>query len=222
MLYAKKICALQQEALQHVKNNKIYKTLNFGFSEDLAAFFVPYLFESFHAIHPNIFLNMLAGHSTDILQKFSNKALDICVVKEFTENKYLKPKLFYEDELVWISKINLDLEQYNNFIPLILSPSPSILTSRVLGLLDKNFLNYRVVLSSTSFACKIAATESGIGVTVAPASHIISNNKITLIPDLPKLGKVQISTYSLINGYIENDLAMIINKLLNPKDLNTT
>lgn len=219
LLYAKKISALQQEALRHIQDNKIYKTIHFGFSEDLASFFVPHLFESFNAIYPNILLNMVAGHSADILEKFSNKSLDVCVVKELSENKSVKPKLCYQDDLVWLCKAKTDLQKFDYFFPLILSPFPSILSSRVFGLLDKNQLKYRVILSSNSFACKLSATEFGMGVMVAPSSHIRGNSKLDVIEKLPNLGKVLIGTYSLIDGSIENDLIMLIDNIFRAKGL---
>lgn len=219
LLYAKKISALQQEALRHIQDNKLYKTIDFGFSEELASFFVPHLFESFHAVHPNIFLNMVAGNSADIMERFSNKSLDMCVVKELTENKSVKPTLCYQDDLVWLSRANTDLQKYDDFLPLILSPFPSTLSSRVFGLLDKHALKYRLILSSNSFACKLAATEFGMGVMVAPCSHIIGNNKISALEGLPDLGKVLLTTYSLIDGSIENDLIMLIDNILRAKGL---
>jgi len=206
-------------ALRHVQDNKIYKTIDFGFSEDLASFFVPHLFESFHPTHPNILLNMVAGHSTDILEKFSNKFLDICVVKELTENKSLKPKRCYPDDLVWLCKANTDFKKNDYFLPLILSPFPSILSSRVFDLLDEHHLKYRVILSSHSFACKLSATEFGMGVMVAPYSHILGNRQLEVIKTLPQLGKVLIDTYSRVDGSIENDLIMLVDKILCAKGL---
>lgn len=219
LLYAKKISALQQEALWHIQDNKNYKTIDFGFSEDLASFFVPHLFELFNATHPNILFNMVAGHSADILEKFSNKLLDMCVVKELIENKSLKPKLCYQDDLVWLCKKNTGLQKFDDFLPLILSPFPSILSSRVFSILDKHDLKYRVILSSNSFACKLSATEFGMGVMVAPSSHILDNSKLDIIETLPILGNVFIGAYSLIDGSIENDLMMLIDNILSIKNL---
>ncbi len=219
LLYAKKISALQQEALSHIQDNTIYKTIHFGFSEDLASFFVPHLFEAFNKMHPNILLNMVGGHSADIFEKFSNKSLDICVVKELIENKSVKPKLLYQDDLVWVCQANTDLQKTTDFLPLILSPFPSILTSRVCAILEKHDLKYRLILSSNSFASKLSATEHGMGIMVAPSSHILGNDKLDVIQNLPKLGKVIIGAYSLIDGSIENDLMTLIDNILRKNGL---
>ncbi|MDF1646528.1 MAG: LysR family transcriptional regulator [Legionellaceae bacterium] len=218
-LYAQKISRLQQEALTHIQDNLAYKTLHFGFSDELAPFIVPHLFNAFSAAHPNVLLNMVSGQSTDILEQYSNKKLDICLIKEVQIKPGMQPKLCFQDELAWICQANIDLNKLDTFVPLILSSSTSTLYGRTLNSLDKHNIKYRTILSSNSFACKLSAVESGMGVMVASQSHVSINSKVDSLNHLPKLGKVLFNTYAIDESLVEADLIQLISHTLTAQNI---
>lgn len=218
VLYAKKISALQQEAVMHIQNDITYKTIRFGFSDDLASLMMPHVFTTFSAAYPNAILNMVSGQSNDIFNQFLEKNLDICLIKEYTTKPTMKPERCFKDELVWIGQANMTMQKTNT-VPLILSPPTSTLNGLVMNLLDKYDIKYRIVLSSNSFISKLSAVENGLGIMIIPQSHISTNPKVDILSHLPRLGDVLFSLYCTDKGPIEADLIQIIDTILSAQNI---
>jgi DNA-binding transcriptional LysR family regulator len=186
--YAKEMVRLEREMFEYFKAPEIAGEVKFGLPEDFVAVFMQNILQDFTEIHPFVAVNVECDLTLNLFERFKQGEFDLVLVKMKSLDD-LKTHSFdiWTEKLVWVGPSNFFLSS-DKAIPLVLSPKPCVYRSTTTKALDEQSLPWRIAFSSQSYAGKIAAIKSGLGITVLPKNMIPDELSIinsSLLPDLP-------------------------------------
>ncbi len=189
--YARRIFALQREALDRFKNPELAGEVRFGLPEDFASVYLSDVLVDFARIHPRIMLNIECDLTLNLLERFKKKEFDLVLVKMPRPEDFPNGLPVWSEDLEWVGDGSaLDFAKP---IPLVLSPQPCVYRARALNALEKAGKKWRLVFSSPSYAGTIAAVRAGIGITVLPRTMIPDGLMLINSKKLPDLKNIHVS-----------------------------
>lgn len=165
--------------------------LHLGISEDFAVSGLADVLSMFQQQEPYVDLELTVGLSGFLYQRFDAGELDVIFVKRRPGDK--RGDTAWRDDLVWIGKPGLHLEQ-DAPVPLVAYAPPSITRSLAIESLENANRSWRVSCSSGSLNGLHAALLAGLGV----AAH--SNDLIPrgLVPVMSAAGLPRLPTVEFV------------------------
>lgn len=163
--YAKRIYELHRESLDYFKAPEIHGEIRLGLPEDFASMILSDVLVEFGRLHPRVILNVECDLSLNLIDKFNQDKFDLILIK--TNSQEDTPVVnIWSEPVEWIGKKELlPTFSENGVVPLVLSPSPCIYRDNVINSLNRNKIKWRLVYSSPSYAGKMAAVRTGLGIT---------------------------------------------------------
>jgi DNA-binding transcriptional LysR family regulator len=107
--YARRLLALNDEALSAVSDNAIDGTVTLGVPHDIAETWLPAVIAGFRRSHPSAILRVIEGRSAVLLSRLADHQLDLAVV--FSERTPARALWSANLPMVWIGRNDFRLKK---------------------------------------------------------------------------------------------------------------
>ncbi len=190
--YAKRILALNDEAIASFNTNEMSGTIRLGLPSEFALTLLPKIVSRFCQTYPNVTLEVTSDLSRNLTTDFQKKRFDL-VLALHQDPDNVKQDLITTDELVWVGSPDAHFNQ-DKALPLIAAPDGCIYRNRVIEQLNKQQIPWHIVFTIPDLTGIRTAIEEGLGITALAKSTVPQELKILKTSErLPELGKIGIS-----------------------------
>jgi DNA-binding transcriptional LysR family regulator len=184
--YARRLLAMNDEALQSLAAPDLRGPLRIGSILDATEFLLPPLLARFSQLYPNVQIELHADRTAHLLQALKRGDIEIglVAVPEGTADSMHPSVRLRTSPLVWMAAADY-VHDPSQSVPLVLPDEPSHYRATALATLDAHRIRWRIrqVYASLAFGGLRAALRAGLGVTV----RVIE----MLTPDLRVLGEAE-------------------------------
>jgi len=172
--YARRILRLHDEALSHFAEPEVAGTVRVGTPDDYALTLLPALFARFIESYPRVHLEVTCDSSERLQEALNAGELDLSIVT-------LRPGedgvVLREEPVVWATSAQHDVHLADP-VPLALFNYQCIFRIWGLEALDRVDRDYRVALTSRSYAALSAAVLAGMAVTPIAESSLLPGMRV--------------------------------------------
>nr|WP_247896854.1 LysR substrate-binding domain-containing protein [Azospirillum argentinense] len=195
--YARRLVALNDEALSAVRGRAMDGTVRVGFPQDLAERWLPAVLGSFHRTHPRIHVEAQVGRGRELRERVAHGALDLALAfGEIGDTPGIPGAAALAHlPVVWVAPEGFRGDPAAS-LPLALLDAPCMFRQHGIERLDGGGRPWRITFTSPSLSGLWAAVEAGLGVTVRTPLGLPETLSI-LEPDgtLPALGTVPLELH---------------------------
>lgn len=189
--YARRILALNDEALTNLRQSEVAGRVRLGAPHEYTASLLPEFLGKFAQTHPNVMLEVTSDLSKTLLRAQQDGAFDL-VIALHEDSAPDGGRPIHTEPLVWVGGED-HASHLQTPLPLVLAPPPCIYRSRMLQGLNQADRASRIVYLSSSYNGISAAVRAGIGVTLMAESTIPSGIRtLTERDGLPNLGQLEL------------------------------
>lgn len=190
-LYARRILALNDEALASIQKPTVAGRVRLGAPHEYTASLLPEFLGKFAQSHPNVMLEVTSDLSRNLLRRQQDGEFDLVIALHDDRSNDDGRKIFTEP-LTWVGS-NDHARHQQSPIPLVLAPPPCMYRQRVLQALNQRKIPNQVAYLSSSYNGISAAVKAGIGITAMAGSTIPPESRIlNESDDLPSLGQLEL------------------------------
>jgi DNA-binding transcriptional LysR family regulator len=172
--YARKILALQSEALERARGEVIRGRLHLGVPEDYAQAYLTPVIRAFSSRHPNVEVALTCEPSGALIQRIENGELDLAMV---TRTDQKRGEFLFQEKVYWVASPEYKTWEKHP-LPLATHEEGSYIRATVLSMLDNADHPYRIVYQSPSTAGQLIAATSGIAVAVLTQCSVPTELKL--------------------------------------------
>ncbi|RYY28500.1 MAG: LysR family transcriptional regulator [Sphingomonadales bacterium] len=190
--YARRILALQDEALQSLRDAKRTAALRIGLPDDVITIAMSRRLASFVTGNGDVRLDVTTGLSRDILRRFRAGELDIAVVKESAPGPGARASL--PEPLAWFGSAEPGYAAPDP-LPLVAFPPGGLYRDLMIGRLEQEGRNWHIAVTGNSLSSVLTAVEAGIGVSVLPVSAV-QGRLVRPFREFGREGQMSISIYA--------------------------
>jgi len=185
--YARKLLALNDEALSSVAGAAIAGTVRLGLAQDFAETWLPRALAKFAADHPAVRVDLRIDRSAHVLEGVlrGNLDLGLAITDAPADTRTvatLRPHWFGRRDRSW---------RRDSPLPLVLFEHPCIFNRAGTAALDQAGIPWRLAVTSPSLAGLWAAVEAGLGVMVRTEAslppHLRGIGRVAGLPPLPSV-----------------------------------
>lgn len=184
--YARRILALNDEAMTALGKTPIAGTVRLGLTQDFAETWLPRALARFGRAHPGVQIDVRIDRSAMVADAVARGRLDLGLA--FTDAP-ADPATVAELKLVWIG--DKALARRGGPLPLVLFEPPCLFNRLGTAALERAGLPWRLAVTSPSLAGLWAAVDAGLGVTVRSAAvvpaHLRRSASLGFLPSLPSV-----------------------------------
>ncbi|MBP2227954.1 DNA-binding transcriptional LysR family regulator [Azospirillum agricola] len=198
--YARRIVALNDEALSAARGRAMDGTVRVGFPQDLAERWLPAVLGSFHRAHPRIHVEAQVGRGRELRERVAQGALDLALA--FGEiggtpggSATGAAATLAHLPVAWVAPGGFRADPETP-VPLALLDAPCMFRQHGIERLDDDRRPWRITFTSPSLSGLWAAVEAELGVTVRTPLGLPDSLAI-LEPryGLPELGSVPLELH---------------------------
>ncbi len=190
--YAKRILALNDEALAQFIKPVVSGRIHFGIPSEFATALLPKIVGRFAQSYPSVTLEVTCDLSKNLLRDKPERPFDLILALHDDPNASRTDRVKVE-ELVWVTSTDHQAH-LQPVVPLIAAPEGCIYRNRGVQALDNAGQSWRIVYTIPDLTGIQAAIEEGLGVTVLAKSTVPDNLQIIKPSEkFPKLGKIGVS-----------------------------
>lgn len=190
--YAKKILAMNDEALSRLIKPTVSGRIHFGIPSEFATTLLPKIVGRFAQSYPSVTLEVTCDLSKNLLRGKLDKPFDL-ILALHNDPGALRNDLLKVEELVWVTSTDHQAH-LQPVVPLIAAPEGCIYRNRGVQALNHASQSWRIVYTIPDLTGIQAAIEEGLGVTVLAKSTVPNNLQIIKPSEkFPKLGKIGVS-----------------------------
>ncbi|MEX0731820.1 MAG: LysR substrate-binding domain-containing protein [Aquisalimonadaceae bacterium] len=192
--YAREILSLNDQALSRLARQPLAGTVRLGIPNEFASSFLPQILGKFAQTHPDVAVEVTCTLSTNLLASHERNELDL-VFALHADQPGDGVSEGWMEELVWVAS-PVHRSHTRVPLPLIVAPRGCVYRGRIMDVLEKARIPWRIVYSSPSFGGIRAGVLAGLGVTVLSES-VVPDGLRTLPPDpqLPELPPVRVQLH---------------------------
>lgn len=170
--YARRIVALNDEALSAARGGRMEGTVRLGLPQDLAERWLASVLVPFRQAHAYVHVEAQTGRGRDLRERIAQGTLDLAVAFGETDqppgSAAGSPDAVADLPLVWIGPPGVSVRE-DEPVPLALLDSPCLFRQHAIDRLDQARRPWRIAFTSSSLSGLWAAVEAGLGVTVRTA-----------------------------------------------------
>lgn len=167
--YARRIVALNDEALSVARGRTMDGTVRVGFPQDLAERWLPTVLGSFHQAHPHIHVEAQVGRGRELRERVAQGALDLALafgeIGASSTATATGAATLAHLPVAWVAPGGFRADPENP-LPLALLDAPCMFRQHGIERLDGGGRPWRITFTSPSLSGLWAAVEAGLGVTI--------------------------------------------------------
>lgn len=192
--YARRMLALNDEALDAMRSSAIGGKVRFGTSQDFSETWLPTILQGFVAANPGIEIEVRVDSGIEVVNAVEAGELDIALALGLGELP--SAEVLGQVPLVWIGRSGFR-PVARQPLPLVLFPAPCRFRHRALILLDRHRIGWRIALTSPSLSGLWSAVTAGLGITVRTPEGIPAGlTVLDRCAALPPLGSVDVALHT--------------------------
>ena len=186
--YAKRLLALNDEAVTAVRGAELEGCVRLGLQEDFGENLLTEVLGSFVRAHPRIRVEARVARNTELLELVTSGRLDLALAWDSGSNTPFSQ--FVADlPMCWVGSADWTCAVNGEPLSLAAFESPCLMRSAATNALDHAALPWRLAFTSSSLSGIWAAVGAGLGITVRtraglPAHLLVLDG----LPPLPKIG----------------------------------
>lgn len=175
--YARRLLALNDEALTAVRGPAVSGSLRFGLPQDFAETWFPTTLAQFSRAHPQTQIAVTVGRNAELLERFDRGELDLVLVLSHNlERPRVTPVL--DLPMAWIGARDLPFAAPAGDLKLVMFENPCVFRRAATEALAAADMPSRVVFTSPSLSGLWAAVAAGIGITLRTAVSAPPNLRV--------------------------------------------
>lgn len=170
LTYARRLLALNDEAVSALSGADLSGHVRFGVQEDLGETLLPQILGRFARAHPKTRIETRLARNADLLKRVASAELDLAIA--WGDQSRQAPAAMAGEHLAdiamrWIGpRGGLARVGGDEPLPLVMFEAPCLFRSVATEILDRAGIAWRIAVTSTSLAGLWAAISSGLGVTL--------------------------------------------------------
>lgn len=199
--YARRIVALNDEALSAARGGAMDGTVRVGFPQDLAERWLPAVLGSFHRAHPRIHVEAQVGRGRELRERVTQGTLDLALAFGEIDGGPAGAAtgggatVLARLPVAWVAPGGFRADRASP-LPLALLDAPCMFRQHAIERLDGDRTPWRITFTSPSLPGLWAAVEAGLGVTVrTPLGLPDSLAIVEPGAGLPPLGSVPLEVH---------------------------
>jgi DNA-binding transcriptional LysR family regulator len=166
--YARRILALNDEALSSISATEISGPVRFGTIQDLTEELLSEILAHFSRSYPSARLEVTVGNSEELNEAIASGRLDLALLAG-TPSK--ATPLFRRERLLWIAGESC-ATPLEGAVPLVLCTEPCRLRQQAIALLEAKGRSWRLAFTSPSISGVKTAVRAGLGITLRGTSFL--------------------------------------------------
>jgi len=192
--YARRILALNDDAVSAVKGLAIEGSVRFGMPSDFAETWMPAVLGRFKRSHPDVHIEAKMDRNAALLEALDTGKLDLALV--FGGAQRPDAQILATLPMVWIGPQGEQPRRLERDpIPLVLFEPPCLFREAGLEALNRARIPWRISFTTHSLAGAWAAVEAGLGLTPRFALGRPSNLAVLDGAGLPEMPPVSLSLH---------------------------
>ncbi len=192
--YARRILALNDEAVACLIHPKIRGNLHLGIPNEFAASFLPDILRRFAQSHPEVEVQVTCDLSVNLLRRLQQKHFDM-VLALHSAHEVHSPDAVWMEDVVWVGAPGFSL-QANSPLPLIVAPEGCVYRARIIQALNDGARSWRIAYTSPNFSGIYAGVLAGLGVTAVARSTVPEGLRVLGVAErLPTLPGVDMGLH---------------------------
>jgi DNA-binding transcriptional LysR family regulator len=190
---ARTMLAMNREIVSKFIIPEIAGTVVLGGTDDFIEYFLPKVLERFSNSHPNIVVDVVVDHSTELAKRFAKGELDIAVVNSL-EHKPLIPnsESIYKSQVVWVGLCG-GQAHLKRPLPISMWDHGCPWSECAIEGLSKEGIDYRTAFVSGHVAGQKAAVRTDLA--IAPMAPILVEEDMVVLP--PETGLPSLNSFSV-------------------------
>jgi DNA-binding transcriptional LysR family regulator len=197
--YARRLLALNEEALASLAAPDLRGPLRIGSIYDATEFLLPPLLARFSQLYPNLQIEVHTDRTAHLLQALKRGEIEIALVgqPEGNEGPEHPGVRLRTSPVVWMAAVEY-VHDRTQPVPLVMPDQPSGYRAVALAALDAHGIAWRIRHVSTSLAFNSlrAALRAGLGVTVRVIEMLTPDLRVlTETEGLPRLPNMHLDLY---------------------------
>ncbi|RQW63536.1 LysR substrate-binding domain-containing protein [Vibrio viridaestus] len=212
--YARRLLAVNDEALLALKQRQMDGKVTIGFQEDFSDILIPNLLGRFCRAYPAVEVEAQSGRNRMLTESVECCALDYALCWE-APDQYDADSHVAELPLYWIGldeTIVINAMSSGDPLPLVMLEAPCVIRNMAIEALDNANIPWRMSFTSGSLSSVWAATRAGMGVTVRSSVGMPTSLKYLVsssLPSLPQLG-LSLKESKTIKGVAQTTLKSLL------------
>lgn len=183
--YARRLVALNDEAVAALLDRKVQGVVRFGMMEDYATDVMPQILKRFMALHPKVYIEVHSGLSANMLPMLGRQYdLVLAMHAEGAGNG----EVVCKERPVWACSREMDLDRFDE-VPVALYPWDCVFREWAMAALDRCGRPWRAAFHSAAISAVRAAVKEGIAVGVFKRRTLSADLRVLGpgdgFPDLP-------------------------------------
>ena len=192
MGYARRLLALNDEALGALKSELLQGEIRIGMQEDFGESLMPGILGEFKRHHPGIRIIARVDRNRVLLNALDENALDMALLWQ-PDNVQRKGRLIGQSQMEWIQSPEMDISALlaqGEPLPLVMFETPCLMRSHAIACLNRAGIAWRVVFVSHSLSGIWAAVQAGLGITLRTRIGMPANLRVAgdALPSAGNLG----------------------------------
>ncbi|WP_256731282.1 LysR substrate-binding domain-containing protein [Sphingomonas sp. dw_22] len=191
--HARRVLDALERMARYLSGTSLRGRLRIGASEDFVLSALPDVLAEFVRRYPEVNIELTAGLSENLYERFDAGALDILFVKRRIGDR--RGIVAWSEPIVWVGRVDYR-PPADDVLPLLLYPTPSVTRARALEALEAVGTPWRVAFTSASLTGLTAAARAGIG--VMPHSARLMPAGLAVVPANARLPQLPILEFVII------------------------
>ncbi|MCH7391293.1 LysR family transcriptional regulator [Acinetobacter dispersus] len=188
--YARRILALQQEAENILGDPAGTIPIRIGLPEDIMNTDMALALSAFSKENRTVRLDVTAGLSRDLMERYRSGQFDIVVVKEMAASS--DHHATFPEEIAWFESIDHS-KQWTDPIPLVTFPQGGLYREEMFERIERERKHWYIAFTSNSLASVLVGVETGLGLSLLPVATTKGHRVREYLP----LGKAPSMTVSI-------------------------
>lgn len=197
--YARRLLALNEEALASLAAPDLRGPLRIGSIYDATEFLLPPLLARFSQLYPNLQIEVHTDRTAHLLQSLKRDEIEIALVgqPEGNEEPVHPGVRLRTSPMVWMAAVEY-VHDRTQPVPLVVPDQPSAYRASALAALEAHGIAWRIrhVSTSLAFSSLRAALRAGLGVTARTIEMLTPDLRVlTEAEGLPRLPNLHLDLY---------------------------
>lgn len=201
--HARRILALQTEALTLVAETSGTTSVRIGMPDDIATPEMALAFAAFAKRHKEARLDVTTGLRADLARRYRSGELDIVVLKEDTPSSDAWAS--FEEPIAWFTALDAAIELPDP-TPLVTFPPGGLYRDAMFERMERERRRWYVAFTSASLRNVLMAIEAGLGLSLLPVDSA-RGWRVKPVADFAPEPPVVASLYSWERGGLVGELA---------------
>lgn len=212
--YARRMLALNDEALRAIKGELLQGEVRLGMQEDFGESLMPGVLGRFSQQHPGLRITARVDRNQALLRGVALGELDLALVWQEERGG----EVVRSEPLRWVCRTREELEAFllrGEPLPLVVFDAPCLLRSRAIAALDAAGIPWRIAFTSHSLSGLWAGVSAGLGVTLRTGIGLPDalQTDRCLLPDAGELGMALHTCDRSTNAAVSSMRALILRAL---------